>query len=86
MNQSYTNYEIIIVYDDEDLSDFDYLKELFKSINKIRMIKNLQNTRAGLSRNKGIVNARGKFIAFLDADDIWKKHKLNQINFMKKRT
>ena len=86
LNQSYTNYEIIIVYDDEDLSDFDYLKELFKSINKIRMIKNLQNIGAGLSRNKGIVNARGKFIAFLDADDIWKKHKLkNQINFMKKK-
>ena len=86
LNQSYTNYEIIIVYDDEDLSDFDYLKELFKSINKIRMIKNLQNIGAGLSRNKGIVNAKGKFIAFLDADDIWKKHKLkNQINFMKKK-
>ncbi len=86
LNQSYTNYEIIIVYDDEDLSDFDYLKEFFKSINKIRMIKNLQNIGAGLSRNKGIVNAKGKFIAFLDADDIWKKHKLkNQINFMKKK-
>jgi len=86
LNQSYTYYEIIIVYDDENLSDFDYLKKIFKSINKIKMIKNLQTIGAGHSRNKGMDNANGKFIAFIDADDIWKKDKLkNQINFMKKK-
>ena len=39
----------------------------------------------GLSRNKGILHSRGTYIAFCDADDIWKKNKLNlQIKFMKK--
>ena len=83
LNQSYTQFEIIIIYDDENLSDLNYLDKLFKSEKKIKIIKNSRNIGAGFSRNKGIENAKGDFIAFIDADDIWKKNKLeNQINFM----
>ena len=86
LNQSYTYFEIIIIYDDENLSDLDYLEKSFKSENKIKIIKNLKTIGAGFSRNKGIKNAKGEFIAFIDADDVWKKHKLeNQINYMKKK-
>ena len=86
LNQSYNQFEIIIIYDDENLSDLDYLEKLFKLEKKIKIIKNSKNLGAGFSRNKGIENAKGEFIAFIDADDIWKKHKLkNQINFMKKK-
>ena len=86
LNQSYNNYEIIIIYDDENLSDLDYLEKLFKSEKKIKIIKNSRTVGAGFSRNKGIENANGEFIAFIDADDTWKKYKLeNQINFMKKK-
>ena len=86
LNQSYNQFEIIIIYDDENLSELDYLEKLFKSEKKIKIIKNLKNIGAGFSRNKGIENAKGEFIAFIDADDIWKRHKLkNQINFMKKK-
>ena len=85
LNQSYNNYEIIIIYDDENLSDLDYLEKLFKLEKKIKIIKNSKTVGAGFSRNKGIENAIGEFIAFIDADDTWKKYKLeNQINFMKK--
>ena len=85
LNQSYNNYEIIIIYDDENLSDLDYLEKLFKSEKKIKIIKNSRTVGAGFSRNKGIENANGEFIAFIDADDTWKKYKLEkQINFMKK--
>ncbi len=86
LNQSYNQFEIIIIYDDENLSDLDYLEKLFKLEKKIKIIKNLKTIGAGFSRNRGIENAKGEFIAFVDADDIWKKHKLeNQINFMKKK-
>ena len=86
LNQSYNYFEIIIVYDDENLSDLSYLEELFKSNKKIRILKNSQTIGAGFSRNRGIVNAKGEFIAFIDADDTWKRLKLeNQINFMKEK-
>ena len=86
LDQSYNQFEIIIIYDDENLSDFDYLEKSFKLEKKIKIIKNLKTIGAGFSRNKGIENAKGEFVAFIDADDIWKKHKLkNQINFMKKK-
>jgi teichuronic acid biosynthesis glycosyltransferase TuaG len=81
--QTYKNLEIIIVYDDTDLSDFFYLKELSKKSRKIKIIVNKNNLGAGYSRNVGIKNSKGKMIAFLDADDYWKKNKLElQINFM----
>ena len=86
LNQSYSNFEIIIIYDDENLSELDYLENLFTSEKKIRIIKNFRTIGAGFSRNKGMENAKGEFIAFIDADDIWKKYKLeNQISFMKKK-
>ena len=86
LDQSYNQFEIIIIYDDENLSDLDYLEKSFKLEKKIKIIKNLKTIGAGFSRNKGIENAKGEFVAFIDADDIWKKHKLkNQINFMKKK-
>ena len=86
LDQSYNQFEIIIIYDDENLSDLDYLEKSFKLEKKIKIIKNLKTIGAGFSRNKGIENAKGEFVAFIDADDIWKKHKLeNQISFMKKK-
>ncbi len=86
LNQSYDQYEILIIYDDENFSDLSYLEKLFKSEKKIRIIKNAQTIGAGFSRNRGIDNAKGEFIAFVDADDTWSKYKLeNQMNFMKKK-
>tara|TARA_B100000963_G_scaffold362021_1_gene402152 strand:- start:6505 stop:7266 length:762 start_codon:yes stop_codon:yes gene_type:complete len=84
LNQSYNHFEIILIYDDENLVDLYYLQKLFKSEKKIKIIKNSQNIGSGLSRNKGMDYAKGEFIAFIDADDIWKKTKLEaQIDFMK---
>ncbi len=83
ISQTYSNFEIILIYDDEDRSDLVYLKKLKRLDKRIRIIVNKKNLGAGLSRNIGILNSRGKYICFLDADDIWNKHKLLlQINFM----
>ena len=50
---------------------------------KIRIILNRNNMGVGETRNKGIKNSKGKFLAFIDADDIWNKNKLKyQLEFM----
>ena len=62
-----------------------FLKKIKKKFKKIKLIINKKNLGPGLSRNKGILLSRGTYIAFCDADDIWKKNKLSlQIKFMKK--
>ncbi len=84
LNQTYENLEIIIVYDDENQNDLDLIQEIKKKDKRIFIIKNLKTIGAGESRNIGINNSKGKYIAFLDADDTWQNDKLNkQINFMK---
>ena len=83
LNQTYKNFEVIIIYDDEDKNELLFLKKITKNKKKIRIIDNKKNLGPGLSRNKGIHYARGDFVAFIDADDIWKKNKLEyQTKFM----
>ena len=87
LNQTHKKIEIIIIYDDEDKSDLKYIKEIQKLDKRIKLIINKKNVGAGFSRNKGIKNSKGIFLAFLDADDIWKKDKLKkQLEFMKKNS
>jgi teichuronic acid biosynthesis glycosyltransferase TuaG len=86
LNQTYQNFEIIIVYDDQDLGDFKFINNIKKLDKRISVIYNSINVGAGISRNIGIKHARGHYVAFLDCDDIWKKNKLSmQIRFMKKK-
>mgnify|MGYP006076140247 FL=1 len=85
INQTYQNLEIIIIYDDPNTNDLDFIKYLKNLDSRIKLIINVKNIGAGLSRNKGIQIAKGKFIAFLDADDLWKRNKIEtQLNYMKK--
>jgi teichuronic acid biosynthesis glycosyltransferase TuaG len=84
LDQTYSNFEIILIYDDEDKSDLKYLNDSYSSNKKIKFIVNDKNIGAGLSRNKGINLASGKYICFIDSDDIWEKEKLEiQLQFMK---
>ena len=62
-----------------------FLKKLTRDNSKIKIIINKYNIGVGRSRNKGLLKSNGKYICFIDADDVWKKNKLKiQINFMKK--
>ena len=85
INQSYDNLEILIIYDDTNLNDLEFIKEVSKKDKRIKIINNNKILGAGLSRNIGIEQSNGKYIAFIDADDTWVSDKLkDQISFMKK--
>jgi teichuronic acid biosynthesis glycosyltransferase TuaG len=84
--QTFKNYEIIIIYDDESLDELKFLNKITKNKKNVKIIKNRKNIGAGFSRNKGIKKSRGKYIAFIDADDLWDKNKLKfQIKTMESK-
>ena len=86
INQNYRNFELIIVYDDENKADLGFLKKITKKDKRIKLYINRKNLGAGRSRNKAIKLSKGKLIAFLDSDDLWVRNKLKkQIFFMKKK-
>ena len=85
LNQSYKNFEIIIIDDEVSSKSHKILRSIMNLDKRIRILRNIKNLGAGESRNKGIKIARGSFIAFCDCDDLWNKEKLKyQLNFMKK--
>ena len=80
--QSYSNWELIIV-DDCSTDNTDEVVEKYLCDERIRYIKNEKNSGAAVSRNRALREARGKWIAFLDSDDLWSPEKLEkQIGFM----
>ena len=86
LRQTYKNLEVIIIYDDQEKEDLTFIKELISLNKRISLIINKKSLGAGFSRNKGIKKCKGKYVSFIDADDIWKKKKLElQIKFMKKK-
>ena len=83
--QSYSNYEVILIYDDEDIKDYLYIMSFKKIYKKLHIIKNTKKRGAGEARNIGIQFAKGAYIAFIDSDDVWHREKLKvQITLMKK--
>ncbi len=81
--QTYTDWELIIVDDCSTDSTDDVIKP-YLSDSRIIYIKNDKNSGAAVSRNRALREAKGKWIAFLDSDDLWLPEKLEkQIRFMK---
>ena len=78
LKQTYENFEIIIIYDDTDNSDLNYILDKQRMDKRIKVIQNKNNIGAGLSRNKGISVSNGDYIAFLDCDDCWHSEKLEK--------
>ena len=83
LSQTYTDWELLIV-DDCSTDDTTSIVASFKD-KRIHYQRNEYNMGAALSRNKAIQAAKGKYIAFLDADDKWLPTKLEkQVGFMQK--
>ena len=80
--QSYSDWELIIV-DDCSKDNTDDVVTQYLVDARIRYIKNETNSGAAVSRNRALREAKGKWIAFLDSDDLWEPDKLEkQIAFM----
>lgn len=85
VNQTYKKKEIIVIFDDKNLEELNFVKKIIKKNKITKLIINNKNKGVSYSRNIGIKKAAGEYIAFLDCDDIWKKNKLKkQIEFMTK--
>lgn len=84
LEQTYPNWELLLVDDCSNDNSVGIIKEYVKDDKRIRLLKNEKNSGAALTRNKGIEEAKGTYLCFLDADDLWEKEKLEkQLKFMK---
>ena len=87
LNQSYKNVEILLVDDGSKDNSVDVIEAFLKEKpdDRIRLINKGVIEGAALTRNRGIKEAKGRYIAFLDADDVWLAHKLQtQMAYMEK--
>ncbi len=83
--QTYENWELIIV-DDCSTDNTDEVVLKYLTDHRIKYLKNEKNSGAAISRNRALREAAGKWIAFLDSDDLWSHDKLEkQLAFMKAR-
>lgn len=83
--QTYSNWELLIIDDASADRTLAIIKDFASEDKRIKIISNEENLGAGVSRNNGIGQAKGQYISFLDADDLWKPHKLQtQLEFMRK--
>jgi teichuronic acid biosynthesis glycosyltransferase TuaG len=68
--QTFTNWELIIIDDASEDNTVSVIKFLALNDPRIICLQNQQNSGAATTRNKGLEHARGRFIAFLDSDDL----------------
>ena len=81
--QTYQNWEIIFVDDCSTDDTIRRVSELQEKDSRIHLFQNKCNSGAAVSRNKALREARGRWIAFLDSDDLWEPTKLEkQVRFM----
>ncbi len=84
ISQTYQSWEWIIIDDNSTDGSYDYIRKIAQNEPRVILLKNESNAGAAATRNKGIKLSQGRFIAFIDADDMWEKSKLEkQIDFMR---
>ena len=84
--QTYCKWELILVDDCSKDNSYEIISQFCNEDNRIKYIKLEKNSGAAVARNIAIENAKGRYIAFLDSDDMWTEDKLEkQIEFMKNK-
>ena len=85
LNQSFKNWELIIVDDCSNQQTKNILKD-YKNNKKIKIFYLKKNRGAAYCRNFAVKNAKSEYLAFIDSDDLWKKNKLKkQISYMSRK-
>tara|TARA_B100000886_G_scaffold333529_1_gene287705 strand:+ start:814 stop:1563 length:750 start_codon:yes stop_codon:yes gene_type:complete len=85
LKQTYTNWELLITDDCSTDKTVEIVESYVKKDYRIKFFSLKKNSGAAIARNNSIKNSKGRYISFLDSDDLWLKNKLElQINFMKK--
>ncbi|MBM7558080.1 glycosyltransferase family 2 protein [Halanaerobacter jeridensis] len=85
LNQTYKNWELLVIDDCSTDNGPEIVKEFSFEENRIKLIQLEKNIGVTKARNRGIKEAEGRYVAFLDSDDLWEPEKLEkQINYMKK--
>lgn len=74
LDQTYSNFEILVVDDASTVDNLEIIQDF--DDDRINFFKNKRRSGAPYSRNVGIKNAKGEFVAFLDDDDEWASPKL----------
>jgi teichuronic acid biosynthesis glycosyltransferase TuaG len=84
LSQTYKEWELIIVDDGSEDNSVESIENFIKNKEQIYLIKLNKNIGAANARNEALKVAKGRYIAFLDSDDIWYPNKLElQIKFMR---
>lgn len=85
IQQTYTDFELIIINDCSTDRTVDVINEFIKKDTRIRLINNSKNMGVSYTRKHGLDEAKGSWIAILDSDDLWLPEKLaKQVEFQKK--
>ncbi|MDV4314276.1 glycosyltransferase family 2 protein [Acinetobacter indicus] len=83
LGQTYLNWELIIIDDCSSDNSVEVIAKYVDQDERIKLIVLEKNSGAAVARNRGIEEANGRFIAFLDSDDSWHPEKLSkQVKFM----
>lgn len=86
-NQTYEDWELLLVDDCSGDGSYELACELAKKDARIKPILQLENMGAAKARNRGVDEAQGRYICFLDADDIWEKNKLEkEFSFLQEKS
>jgi teichuronic acid biosynthesis glycosyltransferase TuaG len=86
ISQTYKNWELILIDDKSTDNSLQKAMQHMKQDSRIKLIELQDNSGPAIARNTGIKAAKGKYIAFLDSDDMWLPEKLElQIKFMNER-
>lgn len=86
--QTYLNWEMLLVVDGPEDPTVEVIQKYLEKTgeNRIRLFIQDKNQGAALARNRGVAEAKGRYIAYLDADDLWMPDKLEkEVNFVKQK-